>query len=180
MKQLFAYIRVSDPKQKTGVSLIEQRAIIERYAEKIGAEIVEWFKETRTAAKAGRPVFDRMMNLLRAGKAQGVIIHKLDRGTRNYRDWAAIDELIESGIEVHVANDNLDLRSRGGRLAADVQIAVAVDYIRNLREEALKGIHGRLKTGHPPEWRGHRLPQYRCRETEGDRSEERADREARL
>jgi DNA invertase Pin-like site-specific DNA recombinase len=147
MKQLFAYIRVSDPKQKTGVSLQEQRAIIERYAEKIGAEIVEWFKETRTAAKAGRPVFDRMMNLLRTGKAQGVIIHKLDRGTRNYRDWAAIDELIESGIEVHVANDNLDLRSRGGRLAADVQIAVAVDYIRNLREEALKGIHGRLKQG---------------------------------
>ena len=154
MKQLFAYIRVSDPKQKTGVSLQEQRAIIERYAEKIGAEIVEWFKETRTAAKAGRPVFDRMMNLLRTRKAQGVIIHKLDRGTRNYRDWAAIDELIESGIEVHVANDNLDLRSRGGRLAADVQIAVAVDYIRNLREEALKGIHGRLKQGILPNGAG--------------------------
>src|SRR5438874_883334 len=36
MRQLFAYIRVSDPKQKTGVSLIEQRAIIERYAAGIG------------------------------------------------------------------------------------------------------------------------------------------------
>jgi DNA invertase Pin-like site-specific DNA recombinase len=147
MKHLFAYIRVSDPKQKTGVSLTEQRAIIERYAERIGAEIVEWFEETRTAAKAGRPVFTRMLKLLRAGKAAGVVIHKLDRGTRNFRDWAEIDDAIESGIEVHVANENLDLRSRGGRLAADVQIAVAVDYIRNLREEALKGIHGRLKQG---------------------------------
>lgn len=28
-----------------------------------------------------------------------------------------------------------------------MQVAVAVDYIRNLREEALKGIHGRLKQG---------------------------------
>ena len=147
MKQLFAYIRVSDPKQKTGVSLIEQRAIIERYVERIGAEVAEWFEETRTAAKAGRPVFSRMVKLLRDGRASGVVIHKLDRGTRNFRDWAEIDELIESGIEVHVANENLDLRSRGGRLAADVQIAVAVDYIRNLREEALKGIHGRLKQG---------------------------------
>lgn len=147
MKQLFAYIRVSDPKQKTGVSLIEQRSIIERYAARIGAEIIQWFEETRTAAKAGRPVFTRMVKLLRAGKAEGVVIHKLDRGTRNFRDWAEIDELIERGIEVYVANENLDLRSRGGRLAADVQIAVAVDYIRNLREEALKGIHGRLKQG---------------------------------
>jgi DNA invertase Pin-like site-specific DNA recombinase len=147
MKQLFAYIRVSGKKQKEGVSLLEQRAIIKAYADRIGATIIEWFEETRTAAKAGRPVFARMTTLLRAGKAEGVIIHKLDRGTRNFRDWAEIDELIESGVDVFVANDNLDLRSRGGRLAADVQIAVAVDYIRNLREEALKGIHGRLKQG---------------------------------
>jgi DNA invertase Pin-like site-specific DNA recombinase len=147
MKQLFAYIRVSDPKQKTGVSLIEQRSIIERYAARMGAEIIQWFEETRTAAKAGRPVFTRLVKLLRAGRAEGVVIHKLDRGTRNFRDWAEIDELIERGIEVYVANENLDLRSRGGRLAADVQVAVAVDYIRNLREEALKGIHGRLKQG---------------------------------
>ncbi|MGH9420442.1 MAG: recombinase family protein [Thermoanaerobaculia bacterium] len=147
MKQLFAYIRVSGKKQKEGVSLPEQRAIIKAYADRIGATIIEWFEETRTAAKAGRPVFARMTALLRAGKAEGVIIHKLDRGTRNFRDWAEIDELIESGVDVFIANDNLDLRSRGGRLAADVQIAVAVDYIRNLREEALKGIHGRLKQG---------------------------------
>src|SRR5260370_14000941 len=147
MKQLFAYIRVSGKKQTEGVSLPEQRAIIKAYADRIGATVIEWFEETRTAAKAGRPVFMRMTALLRAGKAEGVIIHKLDRGTRNFRDWAEIDELIESGIDIYVANDNLDLRSRGGRLAADVQIAVAVDYIRNLREEALKGIHGRLKQG---------------------------------
>jgi DNA invertase Pin-like site-specific DNA recombinase len=147
MKQLFAYIRVSDPKQTTGVSLIEQRAIIERYAARVGAEVSQWFEETRTAAKAGRPVFNRLLAALRARKADGVIIHKLDRGTRNLRDWVAIDDLIESGIEVHVANEGLDLRSRGGRLSADLQVAIAVDYIRNLREEALKGIHGRLKQG---------------------------------
>jgi site-specific DNA recombinase len=147
MKRLFAYIRVSTGRQATGVSLIEQRAVIEQYAARIGAEIIAWFTETRTAAKAGRPEFTRMLKLLRAGKAEGVVIHKLDRGTRNYRDWASIDELLELGIDVFVANDNLDLRSRGGRLAADVQVAVAVDYIRNLREEALKGIHGRLKQG---------------------------------
>lgn len=147
MKQLFAYIRVSTPKQGKGVSLNEQRAAIEAYASRIGAEIVEWFEERRTAAKAGRPEFARMVKLLRHGRAEGVVIHKVDRSTRNFRDWAELDELIEAGIEIHFANETLDLTSRGGRLAADVQVVVAVDYIRNLREEALKGIHGRLKQG---------------------------------
>jgi DNA invertase Pin-like site-specific DNA recombinase len=147
MKRLYAYIRVSDPKQGLGVSLAEQQSVIEGYAARIGGEIIEWFKETRTAAKAGRPVFARMTKLLRARKADGVIVHKLDRSTRNYRDWAEIDELLESGIDIFVASENLDLRSRGGRLAADVEIAVAVDFIRNLRAETLKGIEGRLKQG---------------------------------
>lgn len=147
MKQLFAYIRVSTGKQNEGVSPEEQKAVIAQYAASRDIAIVEWFKETRTAAKAGRPEFDRMVKLLRKGKADGLITHKVDRGTRNYRDWAALTELLDSGFEVHFANENIDMRSRGGRLAADVQVLVAVDYIRNLREETLKGIHGRLKQG---------------------------------
>lgn len=97
MKRLFAYIRVSTGRQATGVSLVEQRAIIEQYAKRIGAEIVEWFTETRTAAKSGRPEFTRMVKLLRTGKAEGVVIHKLDRGTRNYRDWAEIRRTPRTG-----------------------------------------------------------------------------------
>ncbi|HMJ85081.1 MAG TPA: recombinase family protein [Vicinamibacterales bacterium] len=147
MKQLFAYIRVSDPKQGKGVSLDEQRSIIEAYAVRIGAAIVEWFVEKKTAAKAGRPQFDRMVKLLRQGKAEGVVIHKVDRSTRNFRDWADIDELIEGGVDIHFANEQMDLRSDGGRLAADIQMVFAVQYIRNLRQETLKGIHGRLKQG---------------------------------
>jgi DNA invertase Pin-like site-specific DNA recombinase len=147
MKQLFAYIRVSTPKQGKGVSLLEQRAAIEAYAARTGAQISQWFEEKRTAAKAGRPEFARLVGLLRRSKADGVVIHKVDRSSRNFRDWADIDELIDSGVHVHFANEDLDLHSRGGRLAADIQMVVAVDYIRNLREEALKGIHGRLKQG---------------------------------
>src|SRR5204863_6577687 len=102
------------------------------------------------AAKRGRPVFNEMLKLLRRGKAKGVVIHKLDRGVRNLKDWADVGELIDQGVEVHFANDNLDLQSRGGRLSADIQAVVAADYIRNLREEVKKGFYGRLKQGFYP------------------------------
>ncbi|MDD5544076.1 MAG: recombinase family protein [Acidobacteriia bacterium] len=144
----FGYIRVSTAKQgEHGVSLQEQRAAIERYAQHNQFPISQWFEERQTAAKRGRSGFTRMLKLLRSGKAQGVIIHKIDRSARNLKDWADLGELIDQGIEVRFANESLDLHSRGGRLSADIQAVVAADFIRNLREETKKGIYGRLKQG---------------------------------
>ena len=39
------------------------------------------------------------------------------------------------------------MQSSSGRLSADVQAVVAANYIRNLREETIKGLYGRLKQG---------------------------------
>ena len=148
MKKFFGYIRVSTAKQgEQGVSLQEQRDAIFRYVQRNGLEISEWFEERETAAKRGRPIFNRMLKLLRQGKADGIIIHKIDRSARNLKDWADLGELIDQGIEVHFVNESLDLHSRGGRLSADIQAVVAADYIRNLREETIKGFYGRLKQG---------------------------------
>lgn len=142
------YIRVSTAKQGVhGVSLQEQREAICRYADRHKVELTIWLEERETAAKRGRPVFTEMLRLLRKGRAKGVIIHKLDRGVRNLKDWADVGDLVDAGVEVHFANEELDLHSRGGRLAADIQAVVAADYIRNLREETRKGFYGRLKQG---------------------------------
>ncbi|HZV69844.1 MAG TPA: recombinase family protein [Saprospiraceae bacterium] len=147
MKKVYGYIRVSTVKQGTGVSLQEQKEAIVRYAEKHDLNIVEWFEELETAAKQGRPLFTKMMKLLRTGKSAGVIIHKIDRSARNLKDWAALGDLIDEGVDVHFAHESLDMDTRGGRLAADIQAVIASDYIRNLREEAIKGLYGRLKQG---------------------------------
>ena len=147
MKKVFGYIRVSTPKQGKGVSLQEQRDAIERYAQRAGLEICQWFEETKSAGKRGRPVFNDMLKRLRQGKASGIIIHKIDRSARNLRDWADLGEFIDQDIEVHFVNENVDLHTRGGRLSADIQAVVAADYLRNLREETRKGFYGRLKQG---------------------------------
>jgi DNA invertase Pin-like site-specific DNA recombinase len=148
MNQYYAYIRVSTARQgEKGVSLTEQRDAIERYANAKQMTISEWFEERETAAKFGRPVFQRMLSLLAKGKVRGVIIHKIDRSARNLRDWARLIELTDDMTEVHFANESIDVNSRGGRLSADIQAVVAADYIRNLREETKKGFYGRLKQG---------------------------------
>src|SRR5580698_6624642 len=151
MKVFYGYIRVSTARQgEHGASLEHQREAIERYAGKNNLQIAKWFEEQETAAKRGRPLFGQMLRLLKRGTAQGVVIHKIDRGARNLKDWADLGELIDAGLEVHFANESLDLNTRGGRLSADIQAVVAADYIRNLREESKKGFYGRLKQGFYP------------------------------
>lgn len=166
MKKFAGYIRVSTAKQanaprdrrqenpvskhhepREGVSLPEQRDAILAYARRNDIEIVEWYEERKTAAKRGRLHFNELLKRLRQRKLDGVVIHKVDRGARNLGDWAELGELIDTGVEVHFANESLDLQTRGGRLSADLQAVIAADYIRNLREEAKKGIVGRLKQG---------------------------------
>lgn len=151
MLPFYAYIRVSTPRQGThSASLPEQRDAIATFAKRYNLVISEWFEERETASKRGRKVFERMLSGLEKKKAQGVIMHKIDRSARNLQDWAELGTLIDRGIDVYFANENLDLRSRGGRLAADLQAVVAADYSRNLREEVKKGLYGRLKQGFYP------------------------------
>jgi len=147
MKNCFGYIRVSTAKQGEGVSLEAQKDAIQAYSERNNLVITKWFEEKETAAKQGRPLFNTMVRKLKQGKAQGLVIHKIDRSARNFADWAKIGDLSDQGISIFFATETLDFHSRGGRLTADIQAVIAADYIRNLREETRKGIEGRLKQG---------------------------------
>jgi DNA invertase Pin-like site-specific DNA recombinase len=151
MGNVFAYTRVSTVKQgEKGVSLQEQKDAILRYAHQHGLKIVRWFEERESAAKTGRPAFMQMLQLLRLKVAQGVVIHKIDRSARNLEDWADVSKLADAGVAIHFANESVDLGTVSGRLSADIQAVVASHYSRNLREEAKKGIYGRLKQGFYP------------------------------
>ena len=147
MKRYFGYVRVSTPRQGEGVSPDEQRRLISQYALKHQIEIIAWFEEHRTAAKRGRQIFDRMLCELGEGRAEGVIVHKLDRSIRNLPDWARLNDLFDCGVDVRFVHEGLDLNSRAGRLTADILAVVASDFIRNNRDETLKGFYGRLNQG---------------------------------
>lgn len=147
IKKVYGYIRVSDVKQMDGVSLTEQKRIIKEFAKKNDLKIIHFFEENKTAAKVGRPLFDEMLENLNNKKADGVIYHKIDRSSRNQHDWARVGDLIDADIDVFFAHENLNMRERSGRLSADIQAVMATDYIRNLKQETIKGLYGRLKQG---------------------------------
>lgn len=147
MKSCFGYIRVSTAKQGEGASLEAQKDAITVFASQNDIQITKWFEELETASKSGRPIFGDMLKQLSQGRAGGVIMHRIDRSARNFSDWARLDEISRGGVKVFFAADSLDFDTRGGRLLADIQMALAADYSRNLSIEAKKGLYGRLKQG---------------------------------
>jgi site-specific DNA recombinase len=148
MKQYFGYIRVSTVKQgEHGSSLQEQRDAITHFATRQDLHLAAWFEERETAAKIGRREFTRMVAALKKGKASGVIFHKIDRSARNLKDWSAVQDLADLGIDVRFAQESVNLGSNEGKLTGDFLAVIAAHYIRNLREEVRKGIRGRLKQG---------------------------------
>ncbi|WP_227287893.1 recombinase family protein, partial [Boseongicola sp. H5] len=148
MTQCFGYVRVSTLKQGDGASLEAQKDAITGFASHQGLVIRDWFEELETAYKRGRPIFDDMMSQLKAGKAQGIIVHRWDRIARNFMDWASISEMADQGIKILCAGDNIDFDSRSGRLMADIQMVIAADHSRNLSIEVQKGQNQRLKQGY--------------------------------
>lgn len=150
MKPCFGYTRVSTLRQGDGASLEAQKDAITGFASQNNLQIIQWFEERETASRTGRPVFEEMLTALRKKKAEGLVIHKIDRSARNFSDWARLDDVARSGTKVYFAADSLDFDSRGGRLLADIQMALAADYSRNLSLEVKKGIYGRVKNGFYP------------------------------
>ncbi|MCI0438723.1 MAG: recombinase family protein [Chloroflexi bacterium] len=92
-----AYIRVSDPRQvKFGASLEEQKASIVAYCEHNNIEMAHIYVDAGISArKINRPGFNEMLEDVKAGKYNLVIVWKLDRMSRRpitgYRLKEAMD-----------------------------------------------------------------------------------------
>lgn len=100
---LAAYIRVSkeDGTQKTA----NQRPQILAWAKRHKLKVAIWYVEEKSAVKR-RPVFERMMRELKAGRADRLIVWALDRFGRTFREGVVFTaDLEERGILVHSVQD---------------------------------------------------------------------------
>lgn len=124
-----AYLRVSTEKQADkGVSLEAQRAKVEAYAALYDVELVEVIVDAGASAKSlERPGLDRALGMLKSGKADALLVVKLDRLTRSVRD---LGELVERYFAAGKAallsvGEQIDTRSAAGRLVLNVLASVS-------------------------------------------------------
>lgn len=86
-----------------------------------------------------RPEFQKMMDSVRAGEVDVVVIYKLDRISRNKRDfWNLVHEFRQYNVTIVTATQFVEMQTSGGRAATGVLMDFA-EYEREIDSERING-----------------------------------------
>ena len=114
------YLRVStDEQTKYGESLAVQEERCRARVLSTGGAPVEIYRDDGyTAANTDRPAYQRMLNDLRTGKINQVVISKLDRISRSVRDFVNLcDEVEKLGGSIVSVSEDINTATAAGRAA---------------------------------------------------------------
>lgn len=133
------YARFSSDSQHEA-SIDAQKRFTSIFAAQNNYEIVNCYCDRAKSGKSmNRPAFQQMMEDSKTGQFQAIIVHKLDRFSRNTVDTlSAIEELKDRGVEVISAYERIE-NTPMGELMLKIISGMSEYYIRNLANEVLKG-----------------------------------------
>jgi DNA invertase Pin-like site-specific DNA recombinase len=95
----FIYCRKStESEDRQLLSLPAQKRALDEYAQKERLEIVDRFTESASAYKVGRPEFNKMVERLQDGEADGILVWQYNRIARNSLDGGMIVYMLDSGV----------------------------------------------------------------------------------
>jgi len=121
-----AYIRVStDKQQDKGHSLLAQQEKIMAYASLYDLDIVDYVIETGSAKNLNREGLQGALVQIKAGKADALIVVKLDRLTRSVADLGYLVETYFNKAGLLSVSEQIDTRSASGRLVLNVLASVS-------------------------------------------------------
>ncbi len=143
------YARVSSDMQIEGFSIDVQLKEMREFAAKEGWTIVrEYVDEGYSARSSVRPQFQVLLRDVQVGLFDGLLVHKLDRLNRNLLELLQFVHLLRkreiSLISVH---ERFDFNSIPGEMMLSLMGGLSEVYVRNLREETMKGKYGRVLKG---------------------------------
>jgi site-specific DNA recombinase len=123
-----AYVRVSTEDQaREGVSLDAQQARIGAYAVAMGFSVSETVRDAGESAKSlKRPGIAALLERVRAGGIERIVVAKLDRLTRSVRDLGElIDLCAKHDVALVSIGETLDTSTAAGRMVVNMLGVVA-------------------------------------------------------
>jgi site-specific DNA recombinase len=146
------YARVSSEEQVEGYSIDAQRRAFQALVDGRGwtmyREYVDEGKSARIDNINKRPAFKEMMSDAVGAKFDVLVVHKLDRFSRNLRiTLEYFDKLLNAGVTFISINEQMDFTTPSGKVHLALLGAFAQYYSDNLSQETKKGWHERRAQG---------------------------------
>jgi DNA invertase Pin-like site-specific DNA recombinase len=150
--RVIGYVRVSTDEQAiSGLGLADQEHRIREMAKPHGWRIVQMIRdEGLSAGTLERPGLYRALALLAAGRADGLVVAKLDRLTRSTVDFGLLLEWFrDAGRTLVLLDLGVDTSTAGGELVANV-IASVAQWERGVISERTRAALGALRAQGKP------------------------------
>lgn len=126
--RVLGYVRVStDEQAESGASLRAQRDAITAEAARRGWQLLRIHSDAASGkSMTGRPGLEAALSAMKRGKAEALIVAKLDRLSRSIVDFGALMERARKQGWALVALDlGVDTTTPSGELVANVMVSVA-------------------------------------------------------
>lgn len=125
------YTRISSDQEGTGLGVARQEKECRALVEAKGWDVVEVFTDNDQSAYTGkrRPAYERMLDAMREGRVNAVVVYHLDRLTRRPIELEAFVQVCDrAGIsDVATVSGDVNLSNGDGLLIARIQAAVAAN-----------------------------------------------------
>ncbi len=128
MKKAVLYVRVStDEQAKLGYSLGHQEAVLSKFCEFKGYQVVAIYKEDHSAKNFDRPEFKKLLQYCKSNKrdVDYILVTKWDRFSRNQRD--ALQEIkwfSDLGIEINAAEQWIDFSIPHNKMMLSIYLTI--------------------------------------------------------
>jgi site-specific DNA recombinase len=143
------YARVSTDKQASeGISLDAQAAKYRAYAIAHDVELVALEHDALSGKDTNRPGLLRALRMLERGEADGLLVAKLDRLTRDVGDFDdLLEEYFKRRFKLLSVADSIDTRTAAGRFFLHIQIGMAQWERETIGERTTDALAHKRATG---------------------------------
>ncbi|HLM84296.1 MAG TPA: recombinase family protein [Candidatus Bathyarchaeia archaeon] len=151
MKYILYARKSSESEDRQALSIDSQISELLKLAEREDRKVDNIFKESMSAKKMGRPIFNEMLEYISKQKDCVILSWKVDRLTRNIFDGAKIIELLENGNIKEIRTiDKVIMDNPTDKFMLSIDFGVGKKYSDDLSVNVKRGNRAKLEKGEWP------------------------------
>src|SRR3972149_10000837 len=148
----FLYARKSSEDEDRQIQSIESQITkLKQLSQEVNLKIVKTYTEAKSAKEPGvRDVFEKMIERVENGEADGILCWQINRLSRNPIDSGRISWLLQKGVLKSIQTIDRQYLPDDNVLLFNVESGMANQFIIDLRKNTKRGVEGKLQRGWLP------------------------------
>ena len=145
------YARKSTESEDRQVASIEsQIKVMNDVKNQLNLNVVKVIQESSSGFKIGRKEFSKMLNMIESGEAEGILVWKLSRLSRNPDDAGRIMGMLQRGEIKHIRTFDRDWFPTDNVMMMYVEFGTTNQFSKDLSDDTIRGLNQKAQRGWSP------------------------------